>query len=156
MNNKQFIENVTMWATVRGIYEHSTEERQVEKFCEELSEYLTAKTEDEEMDAIGDMAVCLVNAGYFKGGVEFGRMWEDRLLSFVKRGLYGDALGSLADLCDCAHSFRFSDCLDMAWNEIKDRKGLMVKGLFVKWENLSVEQKKVVIQREEEFLLKNS
>ena len=156
MNNKQFIENVTMWATVRGIYEHSTEEKQVEKFCDELKEYLTAKTEDDEMDGIGDMAVCLVNAGHFKGGVEFSYMPDDGLLYFIKAGLYGEALGSLDDLCDSSHSFRFADCLDMAWNEIKDRKGLMVGGLFVKWENLSVEQKKVVIQREEDFLLKNS
>jgi hypothetical protein len=28
------------------------------------------------------------------------------------------------------------DCIDVAWNEIKDRKGKMVDGIFVKEEDL--------------------
>lgn len=31
-----------------------------------------------------------------------------------------------------SHGFVYLDCVDMAWNEIKDRKGRMIDGVFVK------------------------
>lgn len=33
------------------------------------------------------------------------------------------------------------ECLEMAWNEIKDRKGLVVDGVFIKFDDLTEEQK---------------
>lgn len=46
-----------------------------------------------------------------------------------------DAIGDMyAVLVNLAHlsGFRIEDCIDSAWNEIKDRKGEMVNGTFVK------------------------
>lgn len=42
----------------------------------------------------------------------------------------------LAERCNVA----FDECLRMAWDEIKDRKGMMVDGVFVKYEDFTKDQ----------------
>lgn len=138
---KQKVEN---WAEVRGIYEQSTENKQILKFAEELGEYLIAETEKEKMDAIGDMAVCIVNANKFNDlpiniiGSRYGSGIGD-LCVLVRLRNYSAAIEQLMGVAYIA-SVEFEDCLEMAWNEIKDRKGMMIKGLFVKWDNLTQDQ----------------
>lgn len=59
---------------------------------------------------------------------------EDALLAgdekAAKDGV-GDSLVVLLQICRLA-GFDIGDCLEMAWEEIKDRKGKMVNGVFVK------------------------
>ncbi len=151
MKFDDFKRKVEGWAEVRGIYDQSTEDKQILKFAEELGEFLIAETENEKMDAIGDMAVCIVNANKFKSlnieiiGARYGKGIGD-VCSFVKFKSYSSAIEALMGL---AHSegFKFNDCLQMAWDEIKDRKGIMINGLFVKWENLTEKQKKDLQER---------
>jgi len=144
MKFKKFKENVENWARVRGIYGESTEAHQQAKALEEIGEYLTAETDDERMDAIGDIAVCIVNAARIRGEwitiydytIGYIRNVADLILS----SSYKYALSQLKALA-VKHGYKFEDCLDKAWNEIKDRKGMMVDGKYVKWENLTDEQR---------------
>ena len=113
----QLEKNVEGWSRARGILDQSTYEKQMLKFEEERLEM---------MDAIGDQAVCLVNA----------------MLLFCEgnSSAYWLAIGKLEEACD-ATGVSFEDCMQMAWDEIKKRAGLMVDGLYVKWANLTHPQR---------------
>jgi hypothetical protein len=144
MKFEDFKIKVEHWAEVRGIYDQSTEKKQVLKFAEELGEYLIADSDSEAMDAIGDMVVCIINANKFDDlpiniiGNRYGHGIGD-VCSFVKLRAYSAAIEQLMGLAH-TNGFSFEDCLQMAWDAIKDRKGMMIDGLFVKWENLTKEQ----------------
>ena len=154
MDFKIFKGNVERWAEVRGIYEQSTEAHQQAKALEEIGEYLTSETDEERMDAIGDIAVCIVNAAYLDTSMEQLDIHYDikdaiyDVAYSVVYGSYDVGLGILSDLA-VNHKYRFEDCLEMAWNSIKDRKGMMIDGKYVKWENLSKEKR-------EEFRLRDA
>lgn len=153
MNFTEFKGNVERWAQIRGIYDQSTEAHQQAKALEEIGEYLTAETDDERMDAIGDIAVCIVNAAYLDG--------YDRQLSItyshhslmcdvahaVVHGAYELALGILHDLA-IDNQYNFQRCLSLAWDEIKHRKGMMVDGKYVKWESLTEAQREEFKKRD--------
>lgn len=144
MNFKEFKEKVENWARVRGIYDESTEAHQQAKALEEIGEYLTAETDEERMDAIGDIAVCIVNAARIRGEwitvydytIGYIRNVTDLILS----SSYKYALSQLMALA-VEHGYTFEDCLEKAWNEIKHRKGMMVDGKYVKWESLTDDQR---------------
>ena len=145
MKFEEFKKNVEEWARVRGIYDQSTEAHQQAKALEEIGEYLTAKNDDERMDAIGDIAVCIVNAAKLDDSmkplsIQYGT--EDDISDAahaVVYGAYDISLGILSDMC-INHKYNFQRCLAKAWNEIKDRKGMMVDGKYVKWESMTEEQ----------------
>lgn len=146
MKFEEFKENVENWARVRGIYDQSTEAHQQAKALEEIGEYLTAETDEERMDAIGDIAVCIVNAAYLDSSkkplsIQYGV--EDDISDVAHAVVYGAYDLSIGILHDLAinHKFNFQRCLSLAWNEIKDRKGMMVDRKYVKWENLNESQK---------------
>lgn len=156
MKFEEFKKNVEQWAEVRGIYEQSTEAHQQAKALEEIGELLTAENDEQRMDAIGDIAVCIVNAAYFRSDIviknhpETGKSVFDNVISpdgtyagIASRLLYGLYVESIIELIEVSVFFRlkFEECLEKAWNEIKDRKGMMVDGKFVKWDNLSDEQR---------------
>ena len=64
MTFEQFRNNVEVWAEVRGIYEHSTALAQALKAVSEVGELADAVIKNDRaalIDAIGDVAVCLVN-----------------------------------------------------------------------------------------------
>jgi hypothetical protein len=149
MKFEDFKRNVEQWAQVRGIYDQSTEDKQVDKFIEEHWEFVTAEDDQERGDAVGDMAVCIVNAAKLAKGNALMLTREgydiciDDVCLAVKRGHYNEALNIL-HTCVEGEKFAidetFNQCLKIAWDEIKDRKGMMIDGLFVKWENLTPEQ----------------
>lgn len=135
MEFEEFKNNVEKWAEERGIYEQSTEAHQQAKALEEIGEYLTAENDDERMDAIGDIAVCIVNAAYFVREplkpYDTTTDWIGEVAKSVCGSYYAQ---SLSELKTCARyeDLNFNDCLEKAWNEIKKRKGRMVNGKFVK------------------------
>lgn len=149
MKFEEFKRNVEHWAEVRGIYTQSTEYNQVEKFKEEHWEFVISSNQDEMMDAIGDMAVCIVNAAKLQ--VESpelklidqgGKNYMSFICVLVYEGQYSRAIQALRHFANTELlSAYFEDCLQIAWDEIKDRKGMMINGLFVKWENLTTNQR---------------
>lgn len=155
----EFVENVQAWADARGIYEHSTPEAQLLKTLSELGELADAviKSDKDGMkDAIGDVAVCMVN--YAK--MVDADIGADFVIDNVKdlyastdadHEIIGTAslfignllglghqkrettnyiyfvLGLLATMAHL-HQWDFMDCCTAAWNEIKGRKGRVVAG----------------------------
>lgn len=141
MEFKVFKENVERWAQIRGIYDQSTEEHQQAKAIEEIGEYLTATTDEERMDSIGDIAVCIVNAAYFRNGSAYlGTLFDDDLDGMpdvaycVIRGDYSLALGELSVVSFSRHGKPFELCIEAAW--------------YVKWENLTEEQREEFNRRD--------
>lgn len=112
---KQAEKKVEQWSGNRGILDQSTCEKQMAKFKEERLEM---------MDAIGDQAVCLINAKLL--GLGFQQ--------------YQEGIGSLIEACNST-GVVFDECLSMAIDVIKKRAGLMVDGLYVKWSNLTHPQR---------------
>lgn len=66
--------------------------------------------------------------GELATGVNKGKM------DLIADGI-GDAVVVLTILAKQCN-MNIEDCIDIAWNEIKDRKGKMVDGIFVKEEDL--------------------
>lgn len=148
---EDFKKNVEEWARVRGIYDQSSEAHQKAKALEEIGEYLTAESDDERMDAIGDIAVCIVNAANFCNADKLSLNCVDKegddcrysslpnITALILGSSYVSALNYLRGF---SLGFGgFNSCLTRAWNEIKDRKGMMVNGKYVKWESMSEEQR---------------
>ena len=164
MTFNEFKNNVQRWAAERGIYEHSSTEAQLMKALSELGELADAiiKGDDEALkDAVGDVAVCVVNAAYMEcvrldivpdliAAIENGETaivdnMPQYVVGWIAEGFGGWLTGdrdiddtflaplfALAGLC-MHKGLDFMACCEHAWNEIKDRKGRMVAGgAFVK------------------------
>lgn len=149
----EFTANVQQWATERGIYEHSTPEAQLLKALSELGELSDAviKNDSEGLkDAIGDVAVCMVNYVAMADcdvdltGQTSGSDSDSEAIGFIALDI-GDLLCNI--YCDAEpknipitlveiasrNGLDFMDCCTHAWETIKNRRGKMVAGgAFVK------------------------
>lgn len=156
MNWNEFKENVEKWAEERGIYEHSTPEAQLLKALSELGELADAVVKNDRealKDAIGDVAVCMVNYAKMANADELylsdvaekiptGDAGECLGRACIKLGhlLIGDRNSFSTQLVQnyvheiaASSGLDFMGCCESAWHEIKDRKGRMVTGgAFVK------------------------
>lgn len=150
MDLTEFKENVTAWGESRGIYAGSTWQKQLEKWGEERAEMLYAETTEELIDAIGDQAVCLVHCWNMCNKkipspflVEFWTAGEEATSGVEWCVIKRDFRSAISCLEDTAEDLglNFGDCLSMSWSDIKDRRGLMIDGKFVKWDNLNDDQK---------------
>ena len=137
---QRVIEICTAW----GLYENTTEEKQILKFYTELGEYADAVLKDDKdaiIDAIGDMAVCLINAeviknrviGFDKQYYRFDNIYEiiDNVVIFVAYRDYKETLWILESLAE-SHGTTLEHCLDTVIKVIEKRKGKMINGVFVK------------------------
>ncbi len=155
---EQFQQNVQTWATERGIYEHSTALAQALKAVSEVGELADAVIKGDReglKDAIGDVAVCLVNVNRLEWNdpLSWSHNWAEALdaehgvclvvgqlaemLDMVGEGFASRdwVVGVINSLYAVAkfHGLDFDDCCEHAWQQIKDRKGRMVAGgAFVK------------------------
>lgn len=150
MKFTEFKTNVERWAEERGIYKHSTKEAQLLKGLSELGELADAIVKndmDALKDAIGDVAVCMVNASRLNLSVvsiardtpaaAYGYSRADQIMAglcgFFAQALdgrdvsYDSTIGMLHTISEW-HDMQFSECCEAAWLEIKDRKGRMVEG----------------------------
>lgn len=149
MTFEEFKTNVEQWAEARGIYEHSTPLAQALKAVSEVGELADAviKGDREALkDAIGDVAVCIVNYAAMmdepisKYSVKVGDDLKEAAwtVAILVTGLRASpdvasfAICALALTAELA-GFTLEECCAAAWNEIKGRKGRMVPGgAFVK------------------------
>lgn len=163
MTFEEFKTNVEQWAEARGIYEHSTALAQALKAVSEVGELADAVIKGDRYalkDAIGDVAVCLVNVARMENknidllrkDFDFGepRHKTGHMLSAsiayhvsdlaTDIAYYGapltesfvEAMENMKDLAT-EYALTFEECCAAAWAEIKGRKGKMVPGgAFVK------------------------
>ena len=160
MQFEEFRENVIKWAKEKKIIPNSSYKAQYIKLIEELGELaLGIRKRDETLikDSVGDVAVVLcVLAGLEKvdkqialennkelsdsnfqglvskiGFLAFGNNFTDLgqmlFIQHIRDGIY--YLNKLSEEL----GYNFNECLEIAWNEIKDRKGyLREDGIFIK------------------------
>ena len=153
MELQELISNIEQWADDTNLIEGSTPQKQMLKLMEEFGELCggIAKNKiDVIKDSIGDCFVVLVILNKQVGNdsnnlnvFSFGDWVDDfsdvasNLLEYINDGCTAP-LGVVGDLQNYAHKFNldFNDCVLHAYNEIKDRKGKMIDGVFVKEEDL--------------------
>ena len=137
---QRVIEICTAW----DLYNNTTEEKQILKFYTELGEYADAVLNDDRdaiIDAIGDMAVCLINAEVIENRPTFfGEPYYrfdniygiiDNLVIFAACRDYKQTLLILESLAE-SHGTTLEHCLDTVIKVIEKRKEKMINGVFVK------------------------
>lgn len=103
---QELIDNVIQWAEDRNLIAGSSPEKQLQKTAEELIELAVA---------VGRDSVS----------------WEAATYAHEVADGIGDVLVTLIIVTEQL-GLRVEDCLQFAYDEIKDRKGKMVNGKFVK------------------------
>lgn len=160
MELKELIENVQQWSKDRGL-DKADSRKQLLKLYEEFGElvqgHLKGNTEQVK-DSIGDMLVveiiyCQQRGIELDGNHKQNLCFPDDVTNILQwiAIFIGDLTGNIGtgtsktniyDINDCLYlvsekySTTLEACLELAWNEIKDRKGKMVDGVFVKEEDL--------------------
>lgn len=150
-----WVDQVTQWANDRNIIKGSTPAAQYEKLLEEATELYSAVrrgNRDEAMDAIGDCAVvlCILSAQHgcrvpisanhdeprsFAMPVHFLRGISDIILGDPENiAEHIDMCVQILAAIAFTQKFNFEVCKEIAWEEIKDRRGRMVNQVFVKEE----------------------
>lgn len=135
---EQFKANVIQWSTDRDIIKYGTVEGQLKKIREEVNETidgLITLNKDEIKDGIGDCAVVLINLDAlqssktkFHTDIPVTSRGAFELISSVR--YYAEiTIEDYSESWDCLLALSkvcgldFMDCCELAWNEIKDRKG---------------------------------
>lgn len=110
----ELIKKVEAWGEEKGIVDPSNADKQFMKFMEEVFEFKTL-LDLEIINFVG-------NRGYIK--------FNDTKMEF------GDVLVTLVILAKQL-GIDWEECLSMAYEKIKDRKGKTIDGVFVKEEDLA-------------------
>jgi len=124
---KEF-EKIRHWASTRGIYEKGDIKTQFVKLTEEVGELangILKKNEEDVIDAIGDIVVVLTNLSYL------ANKYFDPNRS---ESYYEDVVGDGGPMMHINNDewIDIEHCVEIAWDEIKDRKGKMDNGTFKK------------------------
>ena len=112
MKYEELEKKVNEWAQEKGIFEKSTPLKQISKTQEELLETFAA---------LNDLAKCKVG---------LNEIQRAEALAETEDGI-GDMLVTIIILANMV-GLDSVKCLNTAYNVIRDRKGKMVNGLFVK------------------------
>ena len=137
---EQFKKDVIQWSTDRLIIQNGTVRGQLRKIREEVNETIDGLIKlngDEVKDGIGDCAVVLINLDALQGS---NTNFHTRIPSTTRsahelinsvRFYAENTVEDYSHAWDCLLAFsnvcgvdiNFIDCCELAWNEIKDRKG---------------------------------
>ena len=134
------------WAKEKGLLSVEIAPKQKLKLFEELGEVAKAILNSdvkEQKDGIGDGFVVLsilamqigehdnLFDGYAKPNQQIEYLLLDVLDNAVKYNNVASAMATLQIIC-LKLGYDFTECANIAWNEIKDRKGKTVGGTFIK------------------------
>ena len=157
---EELIKKVQEWSIERGLNTADPNKQRL-KLWEEFGELNASIARDDRegaIEAIGDMLVVMIiykqQLGYGSNYVfepkqdnlDFlGRLEDIDLIDFIGRGIYDssnyiEGLGMVVDnLTVLAYrlSTNLEECLAAAYDVIKDRKGKMINGVFVKESDLN-------------------
>ena len=133
MNLSEEFQSIRNWAIERNLYEKGDLKTQLTKLMEEhgeLAQSILKNDRNKFIDSIGDMVVVLTNLAEI-GNILFSKTcttchglaghWED---------VAGD--GGPQQFISCECQFGIEECINAAYDEIKNRTGKMVNGTFVK------------------------
>ena len=158
--NKELIEKVEQWSKDRNLHTADPNKQRLKLWEEfgELNASMARNDREGAIDAIGDMLVVMIiykqqlgygsNELFYSGkdDIDFlGRLEDIDLIDFIGRGIYDsrsyiEGLGMVVDnLTVLAYrlSTNLEECLAAAYDVIKDRKGKMINGVFVKESDLN-------------------
>lgn len=119
---KELERNVIQWAKDKGIFEKATRSTQCDKTIEEVIELKEATTK---LDLLDDL--------FLDDSVEYYTLdhkIENNANKEMKDAI-GDVLVTLIIQAEM-NGTSLDECLELAWDEIKDRTGKMIEGTFVK------------------------
>ena len=151
MEVKELIENIEQWGKDRELDKKATVEGQAVKTAEEMAELIIGISKDKIdviEDSIGDVFVTLVVGNMIDKKTDLRPL---RLIDFIlshtailtKFGYEDEMLKDIIFLLmriSSRYGLDFVECVESAYKEIKDRKGKMINGKFVKeadlWFNL--------------------
>lgn len=145
---------VKQWAADKDILRRDASPQQYLKILEETGETAAAilrNQPDKIKDGIGDMAVTMIIYAAQKGVAMEGRDDTEtetlvphdsgfiirKFMGHINGGFFLYAYDTLVILA-AKHGLTLEECLEAAWDEIKDRKGKTVDNVFVKDEANSV------------------
>ena len=158
--NKELIEKVEQWSKDRNLHTADPNKQRL-KLWEEFGELNASIVRDDRegaIDAIGDMLVVMIiykqQLGYGsnelfyprRDNIDFlGRLDDTALIDYVGYGIsdsrsYIESLGRVVEnLTVLAYRLgtNLEECLAAAYDVIKDRKGKMINGVFVKESDLN-------------------
>ena len=149
---KELIKKIENWAEERNLIKGSTPQKQFIKLMEEFGELcagISKNNIDMIKDSIGDCCVVMVilnkQVGKQSREMEFFSFGNPDMSDFTIDKIVSDLadyaahgyerpfpmVSNLSDIAD-VYQLNFEDCIRQAYNEIKDRKGKMINGVFVK------------------------
>lgn len=126
--------DIRQWAYSRGIYENGDIKTQLIKLQEEVGECAKAvlgNNRDEVVDAIGDCVIVLTNLARLADQHFYSRCETCRGLESMIDEQTDDDLRPWIECKDCRR-IDIETCINKAFNEIKDRVGVMNNGTFKK------------------------
>lgn len=155
MNLNELSANIRQWAVDRNLIEGAKPIAQMVKLIEEVGELYSATTTEEAKDAIGDSYVVMTILAAQHGlDIEtvtldykkiiradvtvvlvstMGKLAHDIARSKpIDPQHVADFVSALSYVCHTVEDFTLKEAVESAWNEIKDRKGKMINGVFVK------------------------
>lgn len=153
MKFEEFVKNVTQWATDRKFHTDATLQSQALKGMSELGELCDNLAKGKDIkDDIGDCAVVGVVINTILDAPS--KLDTEHFSLFVDDASVSECIGNLAqEFCFYLeppytilswerfeelyviaerNNLDLEDCLETAWNDIKDRKGIMHNGVFIK------------------------
>lgn len=146
---KELIQKVVDWANARNLIQGSTPEKQGLKLMSEYGELCDAIAKgnlDGIKDGIGDVAVVAIiinqqfNPEFVYDGYNENAPYEKHdefqlakeLVDLIFDIDYLETVFCYLNSIATHHGFTLEECLSHAYEEIKDRKGVMYQGVFIK------------------------
>jgi hypothetical protein len=130
---KKVIKKIIEWHSLRNLLEGSTDQAQFVKLMEEISEvYASIRPNVPAPQLAGELRGIITDLEY-----------KNKIKSDDGSGLadgIGDVNVVLINIAE-RNGLSLEDCLKASYKEIKDRKGLSKNGIYVKYEDLTDEEK---------------
>ena len=147
MTFKELETQIIDWATQRGLDKLEFNEKQYLKFLEEVGETCRAILKDDKpsiIDGFGDIAVTMIVLNLQIRSISEFRTYKRSYDNHLTNWTFGDlvrrvqpdfinpmAMDCLDGLC-YQQGYELVDCLNSAYNEIKNRQGEIINGTFIK------------------------